>query len=236
MELKTMFPNLNVMWSRWSEYTTVTDRGGAEYLVPAPGAAELAYNCADRPEELVADALELGRRLLVGGLEKVEKTRLCAAFAACHGLLGLEAEKDTACSDDPSLPPFCQPLNSSGYGEDLGLFQVSFMELYQHFAIVRGERALSEQHSRVMDLSGLLRYRLTSGRTPQLVWEARSMRAVLHLAYAAMVAAPSGGLKVCKNCGKVYYNPHAKSEFCSARCRNYFNVRAFREREKETPR
>ena len=51
MELKTMFPNLNVMWGRWSEYTTVTDRGGAEYLVPAPGAAELIYNCSHAKSE-----------------------------------------------------------------------------------------------------------------------------------------------------------------------------------------
>ena len=40
------------------------------------------------------------------------------------------------------------------------------------------------------------------------------------------------GAKVCKNCGKVYYNTHAKSEFCGARCRNYYNVKVFREREK----
>ena len=37
--------------------------------------------------------------------------------------------------------------------------------------------------------------------------------------------------KVCKNCGKVYYNPHAKSEFCGTKCRNYYNVKAFREKQ-----
>ncbi len=41
-----MFPNLSVMWTRWSEYTVVTDRGGAEYLVPAPGASAVSYDCA----------------------------------------------------------------------------------------------------------------------------------------------------------------------------------------------
>ena len=62
MELKAMFPNLNVMWTRWSDYE-VTDWEGIEYLVPAKAATALTYNCAEQPETMVADALELGRQL-----------------------------------------------------------------------------------------------------------------------------------------------------------------------------
>ena len=231
MELNALFPNLNVMWTRWSEYTLVKNEISGPYidfLVPAPGAAALTFNCADHPETLVADALELGRQLFLGA---PEKGRLCAVFAARHGLLGLEAEKDTPFDDRPEMPPFCKPLNSREYGEDIGLFQTSFMELYQHFLSTRGELAATP-NPQVMDVSGLIGYRLTSGQTPQLVWEVRSMQSVLRLAYAAMVTSEKSGLRVCKNCGKVYYNSHAKSEFCGARCRNYFNVRVFREREK----
>ena len=43
------------------------------------------------------------------------------------------------------------------------------------------------------------------GRMPQLVWDVRSMESVLRFAYAAMVTSPGIPLKVCKNCGKVYY-------------------------------
>lgn len=126
MELKTVFPNLTVMWSRWSEYTVVEDRGGAQYLVPAPEAVELTYNCAEHPETLVAEALELGRKLWMAG---TDKTRLCADFAARNGLLGLEAEKGAYYADDPELPLFCRPLNSREYGEDINFFQEEFMIL-----------------------------------------------------------------------------------------------------------
>ena len=71
-------------------------------------------------------------------------------------------------------------------------------------------------------VSGVLSYRLTSGETPQLIWQVRSLQSVLRLSYAAMVTGGKPGLRVCKNCGKLYYNSHAKSEFCSTRCRNYY--------------
>lgn len=225
MDWKAMFPNLNVMWIRWSEYMVVKDRGGAEYLVPAPDAVALTYDCAQQPETLVADALELGRRLHEG---TPEGNSQCAVFAARHGLLGLNAEVDTTFSEEPDLPPCFRPLNSRDYGEDLGLFQANFLQLYQHFETTRGELPVSQKYSKVMDLSGLLNYRLTSGQTPQLVWEMRSMKSVIQLAYAALVSGPAITLKKCKNCGKVYYNCHAKSEFCEAKCRNYYNVKVFR--------
>ena len=83
----------------------------------------------------------------------------------------------------------------------------------------------------MMDLSGLLNYRLTSGRASQLVWEMRSMKSVIQLAYATLVSGSAIPLKKCKNCGKVYYNSHAKSEFCGVKCRNYYNVKLFRTRK-----
>lgn len=227
MDLKTVFPNLNVMWTRWSDYTLAAHEMSGpniSYLVPAEGAAELRFNCAEQPEQLVADALELGRQLLIGALEK---DRLCAAFAARHGLLGLEAEKDPPTASDPAVSPCYRPLNSWEYGEDIGLFQVFFMELYQHFLTTRGERKM-EPNPAVLDISGFLSYRLTSGQTPQLVWQVKSLQSVIRLSYAAMVTSEKSGLRVCRNCGRVYYNSHAKSEFCGARCRNYYNVKAFR--------
>lgn len=226
MELKAMFPNLNVMWTRWSDYE-VTDWEGIEYLVPAKAATALTYNCAEQPETMVADALELGRQLCLGAPDKI---RLCADFAARHGLLGLETDSDTY-STDPTAPPSLRPLNSQKYGEDLEGFQESFVELYQHFLSVRGELAATP-NQKVLDLSGELKYRLTGGQSPQLVWQVESMKAVLHFTYAALITSDKPILKVCKNCGKVYYNTHVKSEFCGTKCRNYYNVKVFREREK----
>lgn len=67
-------------------------------------------------------------------------------------------------------------------------------------------------------------YRLTASQSPQLVWQPDSLQSILRLAYSLAVTDPAQPLKVCKNCGKVYRNPHQKSEFCSVKCRNYYNV------------
>ena len=232
MDFKPMFPSLNVLWTRWSAYQIKPHQWGGEYLIPAEGATDLTYNCAEQPGPLVADALELGRQLHMGA---PDKNRLCAAFAARYGLLGLNAEKGEGATEDPNVPPCYRPLNSWEYGEDISFFQSSFVMLYQHFLTVQGE-LVPTPNPKVMDLSGLLSYRLTSGPNPQLVWEVRSLESVIRFAYASMISAESIPLKVCKNCGKVYYNTHAKSEFCGTKCRNYYNVKVFREKESGQPR
>ena len=218
MDFKPMFPSLNVLWTRWSAYQIKPHQWGGEYLIPAEGATDLTYNCAEQPGPLVADAAP-------------DKNRLCAAFAARYGLLGLNAEKVEGATEDPNVPPCYRPLNSWEYGEDVSFFQSNFVMLYQHFLTVQGE-LVPTPNPRVMDLSGFLSYRLTSGPNPQLVWEVRSLESVIRFAYASMISAESIPLKVCKNCGKVYYNTHAKSEFCGTKCRNYYNVKVFREKDR----
>src|SRR5699024_9969792 len=177
-------------------------------------ATALTYNCAEQAETMVADALELGRQLCLGA---PDRNRLCAAFAARHGLLGLEADSNTY-STDHAAPPSLRPLSSQEYGEGLEWFQESFIKLYQHFLSVRGELTATPDQ-KVLDLAGELKYRLTGGQSPQLLWQVESMKAVLHFTYAALITSDKPTLKVCKNCGKVYYNPHTKSEFCGTKCR-----------------
>ncbi len=225
MDLKAMFPNLNTMWVRWSAYEIV-DYHGVSYLMPSPGSEAFQYNCAEQPEILVADALELGRQIT----ENADDTgRACAAFAARHGLFGLGGGKDAGPFSSGDVAPCYRPVNEKDYGEVLERYKKEFHALYQHFASTRGDAAAV--FDEIAAVTGSLRYRLTSGQTLQLIWETDSLLNTLHLAYAALITTFSVPLKVCKNCGKVYYNPHAKSEFCGTKCRNYYNVKAFRLRE-----
>lgn len=227
MEMEAMFSDLTVLWKRWSEYRVVEqafNRRIFRYLVPVPGATEVTYNCAEHAEQMVADALELGRQL---NMEGTDQDRLCADFAVRYGLLGPDVELGQAIGEEPDTPPPFRPVGTIEYGEDMDSFQKEFKHLYQHFLHANGEG-----ETPVGELTGLLPYRLTAGRTPQLIWEIKSLESVLRLTYAALITAPSRSLKICKNCGRVYYNPRAKSEFCSTRCRNYYNVKMYRERER----
>ena len=224
MDMKAMFPNLNIMWVRWSSYE-VADWHGVRYLMPSPGAEPLTYNCAEQVETLVADAVELGRQIAEG---TAELDRVCAAFAARHGLLGLETGKDAGLFSKGDVAPVYRSVNDKEYGEEPERFKAEMVALYQHFLSTRGEAVVIDT---IPAITGGLSYKLTSGQTPQLIWETDSLQCVLRLAYAAIITSPGTALKVCKNCGMVYHNPHAKSEFCSTKCRNYYNVKAFRERQ-----
>lgn len=223
MDLKAMFPNLNTMWVRWSAYE-IADYHGVSYLMPSSGAEAFQYSCAEQPEMLVADALELGRQITES---EDDVGRACAAFAARHGLLGLGGGKDAGPFSSGDVAPCYCPVNEMGYGEELQRFKVELQTLYWHFVSTR-DGAVA--YDTVPAITGSLSYKLTSGQTPQLVWEMDNLLDVLRLAYAALATTPAAPLKVCKNCGKVYYNLHAKSEFCGTKCRNYYNVKAFREK------
>jgi hypothetical protein len=226
MDLKAMFPNLNTMWVRWSAYE-IADYHGVSYLMPSPGAEAFQYNCAEQPETLVADALELGRQITENA-DDVDRT--CAAFAARHGLLRPDGSKDAGTFSSGDVAPCYRPVNEKSYGEELERFKAELQALYRHFVSTRDDTVVA--FDEIPAITGSLRYRLTSGQTPQLVWDTDSLLNVLRLAYAALITTFSLPLKVCKNCGKVYYNPHAKSEFCGTKCRNYYNVKAFREKSK----
>lgn len=230
MELKAMFPNLNVMWTRWSDYE-ITMFDNVEYLVPAEKATPLAYDCAEQAGQLVADALELGRQLRMG---TPDKNRLCAAFAARHGLLGLAGVNASIWQGLAGGGPLSAALDSRQYGEPVDELNREFQKLYYHFLYTREDVPPPEAPAVLLDLDGALHYRLTGGLVPQLVWEAHSMYEVLRLSYAMLMTQEKPTLKVCKNCGKVYYNTHAKSEFCGTKCRNYYNVKVFREKGRDS--
>lgn len=225
MDLKYMFSNFNMIWPRWSSYE-VRAWHGVNYLLPAPGAEAIPYNCAQQTETLVSNALELGRQIFLraDGLDY-----LCTEFAVRHGLLGLHI-KNTEFFQKSTAAPCYRPFSEFEYGEVLDRFQEELLGLYRHFLSTRGE--LSGQGIELPALSGRVEYRLTAGPTPQILWEVDSLLTILRLAYAGLITSPAPVLKICKNCGKVYYNTHAKSEFCGIKCRNYYNVKVFREREK----
>lgn len=116
---------------------------------------------------------------------------------------------------------------SRGYGERLSWIRDYFAGLERVYS--RRDSASSSPLTR----PHTLRYQVTGGVQPRLQWVFPSLESVLDLALAQSLCAEEPVLRVCKNCGKIYYNPHARSEFCSVRCRNQYNVRAWRSRQRE---
>ena len=116
---------------------------------------------------------------------------------------------------------------SRGYGERLSWIRDYFAGL---------ERVYSRRDSAgsfLLVRPHALRYQVTGGVQLRLQWIFPSLKSVLDLALAQSLCTEEPVLRVCKNCGKIYDNPHARSEFCSVRCRNQYNVRAWRSRQRE---
>lgn len=236
MELKNIFPSLNAMWVRWSAYEIAEVLNG-RYIMPSTDATALPYSSTENLQALLTDALNLGKTVYQKS-DNLEHA--CLTFVQKYGMLGLH--KSTGSRMFPmkggNVSPARKEHSSQEYGEELSHFTAEFQKLYLHFLATRGE--LPEQLPKHLqsDLAMLttqsipsgLSYRLTATSPPQMVWQPDDLLDVLRLAYGVAVTDVAVPLKVCKNCGTVYYNPHQKSEFCSVKCRNYFNVKVFREK------
>ena len=103
MDLKTMFPNLTVMWTRWSDYHVISQYG-MHFLVPTPDATSLTYDCTQQPGSLVADALDLAaslppihRRRTACAL-RLRPTTACSGWTTQETLMVLHKDMN-------SLPP-----------------------------------------------------------------------------------------------------------------------------------
>ncbi len=244
MELKNMFSNLNGNWVRWSDYQ-ITDNRGVKYIMPSDTATALPYSCTSAPEQMVVDALNLGKLVFE---QKGDKDAVCLSFARKYGPLGvtppvksplLQGERAADNSAGGTAPVY-SGIFAKTYGEPLERYQKTLRTLYMHFLMVKGQTdRLSQKEQEQLRKQELtpeacgMSYRLTFGTPPQLVWEPENLLAVLKLSYALLITDPANLLKICKNCGEAYYNHNSRSEFCSVKCRNHYNVRAFRERRKE---
>ena len=69
-----------------------------------------------------------------------------------------------------------------------------------------------------------LTYKIDTQREINLVCEYVSLKAIIDFAFAKAVTDKRKPLRYCKHCGKIFYAGDVRSEFCSPRCRNQFNV------------
>lgn len=69
-----------------------------------------------------------------------------------------------------------------------------------------------------------LSYKIDDRKGLNLLCEYDSLKAMIDLAFAKAVTSDKKPLRNCKHCGKLFYANDIRSEFCSARCRNQYNV------------
>ncbi len=115
---------------------------------------------------------------------------------------------------------------SVGYCEQIAQIAEYITELYDVFDLSIRYKNEKEAVSFMINdkLKTNIRYSLSATDRISIQYEFCSLISVINFTLANLLANESSPLKVCKHCGTPFYSENKKSEFCSERCRNQYNV------------
>jgi len=120
---------------------------------------------------------------------------------------------------------------SRNYSERTDWLFGVFSEVYTHFAACAAYHATDNPvlQGRCADIVSSfceygLGFRMRMDGKPTMMWDFNSLKTALETVYAFLVSSAGQPLRICKHCSKVFYATHGRTEFCSGRCRNQFNV------------
>jgi len=128
---------------------------------------------------------------------------------------------------------------SNAYSEQLDWLASYFEGLYMHFAASVYYDKTDDEYFRNECEGRIERFgndglayciRMRDGKSA-LQWDFNSLKLALETIYASYITGEGRPLRICKDCGKVFYTTSARAEFCETKCRNRYNVAKFRERK-----
>ena len=68
---------------------------------------------------------------------------------------------------------------------------------------------------------------------PTIYWDFHSLLLGIQMMFSFMLVDDAKPLRLCKHCQKVFISSRANAAFCSARCKNQYNVYKSRGKHKE---
>jgi hypothetical protein len=75
-------------------------------------------------------------------------------------------------------------------------------------------------------------YRIELLDKPTIVWDFHSLLLAIQMMFSFMLTDDKNTLRLCKHCDKVFNATNPKTVFCSAQCKNQYNV--YKSRSKKT--
>jgi len=91
MKFTDLFGKATSRWIKYSEYDAVQADNGDWYIMPTKDAIPSVYDPIEKAEEMVAEALNIGLKLMSGARDFYTDERMIAeicVFAEKYGLLG----------------------------------------------------------------------------------------------------------------------------------------------------
>ena len=86
--MKNLFEHTNAFWAKYAAYEWRVAADGKEYLLPTKNAEAAVYNIMKVADQLVLDAVNVGRLVMKKSPEKKIKEAI-QYFACNYGLLGM---------------------------------------------------------------------------------------------------------------------------------------------------
>jgi len=164
-----------------------------------------------------------------------------AAFIKFFTPFGLNEEKHNPIAPLSAKDRALGIVFSRDYAEQYTWVYSFLMKFYLHFATCKmceleenpisktgyaNSIALFKEHNIGLKLE--MRDRTT------LVWDFNSLKMLIETIYAVSITRTETSLRMCKHCGAAFIATHGRSEFCSDRCRNQYNVYKFRAKGKRS--
>lgn len=117
-------------------------------------------------------------------------------------------------------------IKSKNYSEPLTWITEYIHELYEVLLLSVKYKTEPDSVSFLLNdrLKTNIRYSLTVTDRIQMQYEFYSLIGVLNYTTANLLSSDGSPLKICKHCHKAFISQNKRSEFCSERCRNQFNV------------
>jgi hypothetical protein len=129
---------------------------------------------------------------------------------------------------------------SVGYSEKMTWFATYCYEMFRYFISCIEYNHVDDNQLNYAHRENInsfykhkIRYSVTATDKVELVWDFASLKAMIDMYFISNVTGDEQPIKLCKHCGKVFFSTNNRSEFCTPRCRNQWNVYKSRQKSKE---
>ena len=137
-------------------------------------------------------------------------------------------------SEKFSLMTGCDPIMDycfdKNYGELAIWIGATLLSFYKYFSDFSDPQLVKKSAPVTIFENSGFSFKLKGYKNPSMVWEPNSLNTLLEMFLSDALSNEDKPLKICKRCDSIFYSDNKRSEFCSPRCRNQYNVYKSRSR------
>ena len=245
--MNNLFAQSRSHWVRYDRYEIKTGKDGKRYITPEKAAKPDIYNPLKDSSEMVLEALNVG--MLKNHFIKEESMATEDYLALFYPFDKLDVvkkgvESSWNVSGDNMMIALTMTFMDEPMAKNMS-FQREYAEPYDWvaqqfkdwaFTLTTSILYYNDYDSIDEDTRNLYRkamaafggiaptYHIELLDKPTIYWDFHSLLLGVQMMFSFMLVDDAKPLRLCKHCQKVFLGSRANSAFCSARCKNQYNV------------